>query len=216
MVWRCEARRHSAGMVRVAQDRIKIDYRIKRAAGPNPFVNRLPNRFLGFRVVARNVDAFKRSDRGSNQLDPVSVSARNQLAVAVNQVLGTASIGWIGEVALVELCAGEADVIDPFEQHDMSYARQRQHIAVEPGQPAGTETFADVEAVAQQPVTSYALVDYCNVRASVGRSQATDEIVRPIVVGIDRGSIAISNRVAKCHDQALGRLSGHKHSGDQD
>jgi hypothetical protein len=70
MVLRSEARQQSAGMIRIAQNRVEIDHAIERAAGPDPFVNRLPNCFLGFRVVARNVYTFKRTDRGANQLDP--------------------------------------------------------------------------------------------------------------------------------------------------
>ena len=103
-----------------AQNRVEIDHAIKRAARPDPFVNRLPNCFLGFRVVARNDYIFKRSDRGTNHLDAASVCAGNRLAVRVDQVFRSANISWIGKVALAQLCTGETDVIDTFEQHNVS------------------------------------------------------------------------------------------------
>src|SRR5262245_27927709 len=124
-------------MIRISQNRVEIDYGVERAAGPDPFVNRLPDRFLGFRVVARNVYAFKRRERGANHLDPVSVSAGNQLAVRGDQVLSGANIGWIGQDAPAQPGAGETYVIYPFEQYDVRYALQRQDVPVEAGQGAG-------------------------------------------------------------------------------
>src|ERR1700685_3785479 len=106
-------------MIRIAENRVEVDNAVKRAAGPDPFVNRLPNGLLGFRVVARKVYAFKRSDGGADQLDAVSVSAGNQLAIGVDQVLRSVNIRWIGKVVRAQLCAGETDVIEAFEQHNV-------------------------------------------------------------------------------------------------
>src|ERR1700730_12144645 len=106
-------------MVRIPENRVEIDHAVKRAAGPDPLINRLPRDFLGFRVVARQIYAFKRANRGANQLDPASVSASDQLPVSVDQVLGSANIGWIGKVVRSQLCAGESDVIDSLEHHNV-------------------------------------------------------------------------------------------------
>jgi hypothetical protein len=103
-------------MIRIAQNRIEVNHAVKRAAGPDPFVYRLPSSFLRFRVVARNANTFKRADRDANQLDRVSVSAGNQLAIGVDQVPRCANVRWIGKVVHAQLCAGETDVIDTFEQ----------------------------------------------------------------------------------------------------
>jgi hypothetical protein len=106
IVLRSEASQQSAGMIWIAQDRIEIDHGIKRAAGPDPFIELLPIYFLGFRVVAREVYTFKRTDRCPNQLDSVGMSAGDQLAESFYQVLRSADISWIGKIAPVQLCAG--------------------------------------------------------------------------------------------------------------
>src|SRR4029077_21001447 len=91
-VFGSEARQQPAGVIRIAENRVEIDYAIKGAAGPDRLVDRLPNCFFGFRVVARNVYALKRIDRGANQFDPAGMSAGNQLAVREYQVLCRADV----------------------------------------------------------------------------------------------------------------------------
>src|SRR6476661_5999684 len=110
-------------MIRIAQDRVEVDHSVKRSAGPDPLIYRLPNYFLDFGVIARNDYTFKGADRRANYLDAVSVSAGNQLAVGGNQFLGSADIGWIGKVAAAQFRAGKTNVIETFEQHNVSYAR---------------------------------------------------------------------------------------------
>jgi hypothetical protein len=41
-------------MIWIAQDRIEIDHGIKRAAGPDPFIELLPIYFLGFRDLQKD------------------------------------------------------------------------------------------------------------------------------------------------------------------
>src|SRR4029077_19065651 len=217
LVLRREARQQSAGMIRVAHHRVEIDHGIKRAAGPDPFVNRLPRCFLGVREVARKVYAFTRSDGGANHLDPASVGASNQLAVRVDQLLWSANIRWVGKEVSAQLCARETDVVDPFEQHNVSYAWQRQGIAVEASQGIDTDAAdAGNEAVAQQAVTDDALIDHRYVKSFRHLCQTTDEIAWPIVVCLHGGPIAVGDRVAKRDHQALRRLSRNEHSTDQD
>src|ERR1700686_4277991 len=216
-VFRREARQQSAGMLRIAHNRVEIDHAIKRAASPDPFINRLPSRFLGFRVVARKVHTFKRSDRSANDLDSVSVSAGNQLAVSVDDLLWSANIRRIGKEATAQLCAGETNVVDPFKQHNVSNAWQREGVAVEASQGADTEAAdAGDEAVTQQAVTDYALIDHRHVQSCGRLSQTTDEIARPIVVRLHGGPIPVGDRVAKRDRQALRRLSRNEHSPERD
>jgi hypothetical protein len=92
MVFRGKARQQPAGMIRCAHHFVKVDHAVECATGPDPLVSRLPDCFFGFRVVAGYSDAFKRSHRGANQLDAVSVSARNQPAVGIDQVFGARGI----------------------------------------------------------------------------------------------------------------------------
>src|SRR5207253_10369579 len=130
-----------------------------------------------FRVVAGNVYPFARPDAGSDELDSVSVSAGNQLAVGVDQLFRSANFRGIGKVGSAQLGAGETDVIDSFEQHNMSDAGQPQRVSIEASQGADTEA-ADIddEAIAQQPVTDYALIDHRHLRAFGRFCQPTDEI----------------------------------------
>ena len=145
------------------------------------------------------------------------MGTRNQLAIGGDQVLGARSISWISEVAAVQLGAGKADVIDAFKQYDMSDARDRQSIPVEPSQSAdGKAASVRNEAVAQQPVADYAFVDHCYLRPFVHLFQTTDEIARPVVVCIYGRSIAISDRVAEGHYETLRRMRRNEHCTDQD
>src|SRR5271167_365343 len=122
----------------------------------------------------------------------------------------------------VQLRAGETDVIDPFEQHNVSYPWQRQGVPVEASQGTDAEASAEAksaventEAIAQQPVTGYARIDHCQLRTFVRLSQTTDKIARPIVVRIHCGPIAIREGVSKRHQQTLRRLSRNEYSTHQ-
>src|SRR6266567_1679398 len=162
MVFGSESRQEFARMIRVAQDRVEVDDAVKRAASPDPFVYCLSSCFLGFRVVARKIYAFKGADGGANHLNPSNMGARDQLAVRVGHVLDSPYFSRISEVAAVRLGARKPDVIDSFEQYDVSDARQRQSVPVEASQGAdGEAAGTDNEAVAQQPVTDYSFVDHC-------------------------------------------------------
>src|ERR1019366_8099654 len=105
------------------QYRIEVDDTVKRAAGSNPVVDGLPSSFLRFRIVARNVHAFTRGHRGTNQLDSTGVGARNQLAVRADKILGAPRIPRISQRESSQLSARKSEVIDPFQQHDMSDSR---------------------------------------------------------------------------------------------
>src|SRR4029077_4683617 len=130
-----------------------------------------------------NVNTFKRAYGGANQLDPVSVSAGNQLAVRVDQLLRSPNILWIGKIAPPQLCAGEPDVVDPFEQNNVSPPGHRQRVPVEASQGADAKAAgAGNEAVIQEPVTDYALVDHAHLGTFRRLSQTTNQIARPIVV----------------------------------
>src|SRR5580658_10749811 len=95
----------------------------------------------------------------------------------------------------------------------MSYARHGKCVPVETSQSAGAEAAgAGNETVAQQSITGYAFIDHRHPETFGRLPQATDKIARPIAVRIQRGLIAIRDRVAKCHYQALGRLSRNKYS----
>jgi len=71
MIFQCEARHESAGMIRIAQNGIEVDHTVKSAAGSDPFVDLLPSGFLFFRVVTRNVDAVR-----GVRVEPISLTPR--------------------------------------------------------------------------------------------------------------------------------------------
>ena len=48
MIFRREARQESAGLIGIAHNRIEVDHAVKRSAGSDPFVDRLPSGFLRF------------------------------------------------------------------------------------------------------------------------------------------------------------------------
>jgi len=79
-------------MIRIAHNRVEVDHGIKGPVGSDPFVYRLPNYFLRFRVIAGNVHAFTRGNRGANYFDSPGVCARNQLLVRIGDVLGAARL----------------------------------------------------------------------------------------------------------------------------
>src|SRR6516162_532848 len=97
MILRSEAWKESTGMIGIVQNCVEIDYSVKRTAGSDPFVDRLPSSFLRFRVVARNVHAFTRGERGTNQLYSPSMGTKNQLAVCVDQFFDSPHVGRIGQ-----------------------------------------------------------------------------------------------------------------------
>src|SRR6516165_3886997 len=134
MILRSEAWKESTGMIGIVQNCIEIDYSVKRTAGSDPFVDRLPRSFLRFRVVARNDHAFTRGERGANQLYSPSMGAKNQLAVCVDQFFDSPHVGRIGQRVLTQLCTRKTDVVNPFEQQDVSDAGDRQGVAVEASQ----------------------------------------------------------------------------------
>src|SRR5882762_2417302 len=132
-------------MFRIAYDRVEIDDAIKGAADSDPFVYRLACCFLCFRVIAEDVHALTRGNCGADDFDSPSVCARNQLPVGISDILSAARLGWIGEILAVHFCTGKADIIEPFQQHNMSDARQNERIAVEPRQSTDAEGVAIVQ-----------------------------------------------------------------------
>src|SRR5438034_5184257 len=121
-------------MFRIAHDNVEIDDAIKRPAGSDPFVYLLARSFLCFRVIAWNVHALTRSNCGADHFDSTSVRARNQLPVRISDILGAPRLGWIGEILAVHFCTGKTNVVEPFQEHNMSDAGQNERIAVEPRQ----------------------------------------------------------------------------------
>src|SRR5437762_10135400 len=90
MVFGGELRQKLAGMFRIAHHRVEINDAIKRPASPDPFVYCLARCFFCFRVIAGNVCAFARCNRGANELKAPSMCARNQLPVRVSYILNAA------------------------------------------------------------------------------------------------------------------------------
>jgi len=106
------------------------------------------------------------------------------------------------------------------EQHNVSNAGESQDVAIEASQGThaeiNSEAGADSEAIAQQAVTGYALIDHRYLRTSGHFFETMDEITGPIAVRIRGGPIAIRDGVTKRNDEALGRLSRNQNSSDQD
>src|SRR5262249_8162543 len=102
-------------MIWITNDRVEVDYAVKCAVGPDPFIYRFPNRFLCVGVVPGNGCAFEGRNRRTNHFEAPSMCARNQLPVRVNDVLSTGCFSWIGKILAIHFCAGEAEIIDSFK-----------------------------------------------------------------------------------------------------
>ena len=113
-------------MTGIAHNRVEVDHAIESAACPDPFVDLLARCILRFRVVAGNVRAFTRHNGGANELDSASMCARNQLPVCISDILNAWRIGWIGKISVIVFYTWKADVINPFEQHNVSDAGQNE------------------------------------------------------------------------------------------
>ena len=68
------------------------------------------------------------------------MSAGDQLPVRQNEILRRPGIVWIGKVATSKLGSGKTDVIDPFEEHDMADALQREGVSIEASQTVDTKS----------------------------------------------------------------------------
>src|ERR1035438_3055145 len=94
-------------------------------------------------------------------MPPPRGSGRFGALLPVDHVLRAEHICRISEVAPAQLGSRKADVIDSFEQHNMSYARHCEGVPIEAGQ-----TVDAAERVAQQPVHDYAFIDYRRLRTA--------------------------------------------------
>src|SRR5207237_3082816 len=109
-------------MIGVAHDSVEINDAIESPASPDPFVYRLARCFFCFRVIAGNVYAFPRCNRGANELEAPNVCARNQLPVRVSDILNAAHLVWIGKILTVHFCTGKTDIIESLQQNSINEA----------------------------------------------------------------------------------------------
>ena len=103
--------RQVRGMVRIACNGVKIDYRVEPAARPYPKVHSLASPF-GFGSCVEG--SAKRRDGRPVHADALGMGAHDKLPVGVDYVLGH-GIKVAGALA-------RADVIYPFEDHQPTNA----------------------------------------------------------------------------------------------
>src|SRR4029077_20974658 len=143
-------------MFRIAHNHIEINDAIKGAAGSDPFVYRLACCFLYFRVIAGDVHALTRGKRRADHFDSTSVRARNQLPVRISDILSAARLGWIGKILTVHFCTGKADVVNTFQEHNVTDTGQSENVAVEPRK----STNAEDVTTAQQSIANDTFIDH--------------------------------------------------------
>ena len=99
---------------------------------------------------------------------------------------------------------GIADVVDALEQDDVPRAGKRGRVGQETGLRAGAEQIR----AGQDPVAADAFVnDGVHLPGRAGR-EPPGQVIRPAVVGADRGSVAVGDRIPERHDRGAGRGAG--------
>src|SRR5262245_56115605 len=121
VVARIECGKELRRLRRIADHRVEIDHAVVGLAGANPRVHRLPFGFAFGSVVRRTLE---RGQRRTDDLQAADMCALDYLLMPGDQI----SSAWRRRLT------GLSDVVDAFEHDDITNARLRQHVAIEPGE----------------------------------------------------------------------------------
>jgi hypothetical protein len=131
-------------MIRGTQNAVKLDYAVECTAVPDPSVHRLAPRFLRFRMVAGDVNAFSRVQRRANHFDATCMGAPNQLPVSTDHIFVGKYIGWIRQRKVSQFGTKETNIVQAFEQHDVRYSRQAYDVTIKARERTGHLSLASV------------------------------------------------------------------------
>jgi len=188
-----EVRADARRMLFVQYGRIEIDDGVEFAAGSDPLIQFLS---CGFTYRTREPHTLFRHNGSANDFDLVRMCASDNLAVALDQILGSQGV-WTGDLAM------EVDVVDALQQDDPTHARLTKHIAIEPCQSADSST------VAKNLIAGDALVDDGDMWACLPFTQPLGEQCRPGLVFVDRCCISIRDGIAQAGNGKV--IGGRNH-----
>ena len=166
-------------MIRVPDRGLEIDEAIERTAGPNPVIHGFANRFPIVAVVA---GAMIGRQCAADHCDAMRVSPLDHLVECEDEAGGG---GGCGGVALQA-----ADVIDALENKEIPGAALRDHVAVKARECVGPSP------IEQDFIPADAFVQYREIAILWFSLQASRQLIRPSLVGVDGGASAIRDGVA--------------------
>jgi len=182
------------GMLRVTHEGIEINHRIKVARGANPLINNLAVGFAqraGVVIARTNV----RSDCSSVDAQAVRVGAFDDLLVGGDDLRDkVVMVG--GRHFAVD--RQPAQIVDALKENEPAHASLRQHIGIEARQNVRPQ------AVGQQVIAADALVGDANGSRFRRALQTAGQFIRPAVVSVGGGCVAVGDGVTENHDRSSG------------
>src|SRR6266404_3597013 len=192
-------------MAGIADRRVEVDNSVELLRAANPSVDFLPQCFvLGCgKEDGRCPEecALKWRDRSPDRSNTLLMSARDELTITLDHVLGARALRECRERAR------EEDVVDAENQDHIFDSRLRKHVAIE-AREAGLAKHSTVShqglfkwparlprasMIMQQAIADDAQIQHAQLRlAAAALLQTLGEHVRPAMIGIFLGTVSVS------------------------
>ncbi len=171
-------------MIRVPDRGLQVDEAIEGAAGANPVIYGLADRFPVFGVIA---GAVIRRQRAANHCDAMGVGTHDHLVESKDEFRGRGAVGNAVQAA---------NVVDALENEQIFCSALRDHIAIEARQRV------DAGSIPQNLVAADGFIQYRKFAILWIGLQASRQLIRPSLVGVDGGFCAIGDGIPDGNDRS--------------